>query len=102
MQTCTVVVANSTLKIRLYWAGQGTTGIIGKGVYGPLISAISVYNPGKLSSFELHVSCLNDWESRHKLYSLFCVCFAFIDVKEIDTDVARHVSASALILFSNV
>ncbi|KAL4312993.1 hypothetical protein GQ457_01G003560 [Hibiscus cannabinus] len=39
-----VSVTNSTLEIRLHWAGKGTTGIPVRGVYGPLISAISV-NP---------------------------------------------------------
>ncbi|TYI96146.1 hypothetical protein E1A91_D01G050000v1 [Gossypium mustelinum] len=39
-----VTVTNSTLEIRLHWAGKGTTGIPVRGVYGPLISAISV-NP---------------------------------------------------------
>ncbi|KAK3424567.1 hypothetical protein EUGRSUZ_F01359 [Eucalyptus grandis] len=34
-----------TLEIRFYWAGKGTTAIPDRGVYGPLISAISVY-PG--------------------------------------------------------
>nr|XP_043618687.1 probable leucine-rich repeat receptor-like serine/threonine-protein kinase At3g14840 [Erigeron canadensis] len=38
------VEVNSTLEIRLYWAGNGTTNIPSRGVYGPLISAISV-NP---------------------------------------------------------
>ncbi|GLT38037.1 hypothetical protein SLA2020_123080 [Shorea laevis] len=38
------VVINGTLEIRLYWTGRGTTAIPDKGVYGPLISAISV-NP---------------------------------------------------------
>ncbi|CAL5403110.1 unnamed protein product [Camellia sinensis] len=37
-------VTKSTLDIRFYWAGKGTTSIPKKGVYGPLISAISV-NP---------------------------------------------------------
>ncbi|KAJ7981873.1 putative Kinase [Quillaja saponaria] len=36
------VVTNNTLEIRLYWAGKGTTSIPDEGVYGPLISAISV------------------------------------------------------------
>ncbi|EOY13460.1 Leucine-rich repeat transmembrane protein kinase [Theobroma cacao] len=39
-----VAVTNSTLEIRFHWAGKGTTGIPVRGVYGPLISAISV-NP---------------------------------------------------------
>ncbi|KAJ7981874.1 LRR receptor-like kinase [Quillaja saponaria] len=38
----TAVVTNNTLEIRLYWAGKGTTSIPDEGVYGPLISAISV------------------------------------------------------------
>lgn len=42
----TAVVNGGTLEIRFYWAGKGTTGIPIRGVYGPLISAISV-NPGK-------------------------------------------------------
>ena len=39
-------VNNNTLEIRFYWAGKGTTGIPERGVYGPLISAISVL-PGR-------------------------------------------------------
>ncbi|GJZ49608.1 probable leucine-rich repeat receptor-like serine/threonine-protein kinase [Tanacetum coccineum] len=31
----------TTLEIRLYWAGKGTINISKRGVYGPLISAIS-------------------------------------------------------------
>ncbi|XP_022739516.1 probable LRR receptor-like serine/threonine-protein kinase At1g07650 isoform X2 [Durio zibethinus] len=38
----TAVVTRNTLKIHLYWAGRGTTGIPARGMYGPLISAISV------------------------------------------------------------
>ncbi|KAJ0102950.1 hypothetical protein Patl1_04932 [Pistacia atlantica] len=37
-----VAVTNSTLDIRFYWAGNGTIGIPYRGIYGPLISAISV------------------------------------------------------------
>lgn len=37
-----VSVTSHTLKIHLYWPGKGTTGIPVRGVYGPLISAISV------------------------------------------------------------
>ncbi|KAL5839237.1 hypothetical protein ACOSQ4_011845 [Xanthoceras sorbifolium] len=35
-------VTDNTLAIRLYWAGKGTTIIPSRGIYGPLISAISV------------------------------------------------------------
>lgn len=38
----TASVTSHTLKIHFYWAGKGTTGIPLRGVYGPLISAISV------------------------------------------------------------
>ncbi|XP_062169066.1 probable leucine-rich repeat receptor-like serine/threonine-protein kinase At3g14840 [Alnus glutinosa] len=44
----TAAVTNNTLEIRLYWAGKGTTDIPKKGVYGPLISAISVVNPDNI------------------------------------------------------
>lgn len=37
-----VTVTNGILEIRFYWAGKGTTRIPVRGVYGPLISAISV------------------------------------------------------------
>jgi hypothetical protein len=37
-----VNVTDHTLKIGLRWAGKGTTGIPIRGVYGPMISAISV------------------------------------------------------------
>ncbi|KAK9268330.1 hypothetical protein L1049_000078 [Liquidambar formosana] len=36
------MVNSGTLEIRFYWAGKGTTAIPEWGVYGPLISAISV------------------------------------------------------------
>ena len=45
----TVSVTSHTLKIHLYWAGRGTTGIPFRGTYGPLISAISV-DPSMLST----------------------------------------------------
>ncbi|XP_077226946.1 leucine-rich repeat transmembrane protein kinase isoform X2 [Tasmannia lanceolata] len=38
----TAVVTSHTLEIHFYWAGKGTTSIPSRGVYGPLISAISV------------------------------------------------------------
>lgn len=42
VKTFTSTVTSHTLKIHFYWAGKGTTGIPVRGVYGPLISAISV------------------------------------------------------------
>ncbi|KAK3025489.1 hypothetical protein RJ639_041570 [Escallonia herrerae] len=41
------LVTNGTLEIRLYWAGKGTIAIPVRGVYGPLISAISVVSDRK-------------------------------------------------------
>lgn len=38
----TANVSNHILEIRFQWAGKGTTAIPSGGVYGPLISAISV------------------------------------------------------------
>ncbi|KAF8035276.1 hypothetical protein BT93_C1333 [Corymbia citriodora subsp. variegata] len=47
------IVTDGTLEIRFYWAGKGTYAIPNRGVYGPLISAISVYPgfdpPGSIS-----------------------------------------------------
>ncbi|XP_042479270.1 probable LRR receptor-like serine/threonine-protein kinase At1g53440 isoform X2 [Macadamia integrifolia] len=37
-----VIVSGNTLEIHLYWSGKGTNAIPSRGVYGPLISAISV------------------------------------------------------------
>ncbi|KAI4333513.1 hypothetical protein L6164_018307 [Bauhinia variegata] len=37
-----VDVNDSTVEIHLYWAGKGTTAVPNRGVYGPLISAITV------------------------------------------------------------
>ncbi|KAK3405535.1 hypothetical protein EUGRSUZ_K01762 [Eucalyptus grandis] len=45
MRNFAAIVTKGTLEIRFYWAGKGTTAIPDGGVYGPLISAISVY-PG--------------------------------------------------------
>ena len=43
-------VTENILEIRFYWAGKGTTRIPDRGVYGPLISAISV-DPSKYFVF---------------------------------------------------
>lgn len=37
-----VHVTNNSLKISLRWAGKGTTSLPIRGVYGPMISAITV------------------------------------------------------------
>lgn len=37
-----ISVTNNVLEIRFYFAGKGTTRIPDRGVYGPLVSAISV------------------------------------------------------------
>ena len=37
-----ISVANIVLEIRFYWAGKGTMRIPDRGVYGPLISAVSM------------------------------------------------------------
>lgn len=47
----TAIVTDNTLDIRFYWAGKGTTGIPVRGVYGPLISAISV-DPSKFPTLQ--------------------------------------------------
>ncbi|KAE9621595.1 putative protein kinase RLK-Pelle-DLSV family [Lupinus albus] len=48
------IVTNTTLEIRLYWAGKGTTSLPYRSVYGPLISAISVKS--EVRDLDLHTS----------------------------------------------
>lgn len=50
LQFNNISVINHVLEIRFYWAGKGTTRIPDRGVYGPLISAISVYSDLKYCS----------------------------------------------------
>lgn len=42
-----VMITDGKLEIRLFWAGKGTQGLPTRGVYGALISAVSV-DPSKL------------------------------------------------------
>ncbi|GMH27932.1 hypothetical protein Nepgr_029775 [Nepenthes gracilis] len=42
MNFTNILVNGSTLEISLYWAGKGTTYVPKRGVYGPLISAITI------------------------------------------------------------
>jgi hypothetical protein len=51
-QVLNVNVTNNMLEIRFYFAGKGTTRIPDRGVYGPIISAISVFS-GKLYVWHL-------------------------------------------------
>lgn len=71
-----VDVNDSTLEIHLYWAGKGTTAIPDRGVYGPLISAISV-TPSKFFSyyylFPIFLSTTNSCH-RHVLYEFLLCC----------------------------
>lgn len=52
-------VQNGTLEIRFQWAGRGTNALPERGVYGPLVSAISAVNPSKLHphyiSYQLYI-----------------------------------------------
>ncbi|KAL3733940.1 hypothetical protein ACJRO7_023316 [Eucalyptus globulus] len=52
----TANVTKGTLEIRLYWAGKGTNAIPTRGVYGPLISAISVYPGFKIQGESASIS----------------------------------------------
>ncbi|KAI9083481.1 hypothetical protein K1719_034423 [Acacia pycnantha] len=51
-----VDVNDTTLEIHLYWAGKGTTAVPTRGVYGPLISAITVTPNFKVPSQGLSVN----------------------------------------------
>ncbi|XP_020202017.1 probable LRR receptor-like serine/threonine-protein kinase RFK1 isoform X1 [Cajanus cajan] len=45
-----ISITNNVLEIRFYWAGKGTTRIPDAGVYGPLVSAISVVSNSRVCS----------------------------------------------------
>ncbi|XP_009772943.1 probable LRR receptor-like serine/threonine-protein kinase At1g53430 [Nicotiana sylvestris] len=53
-----VFVNGSTLEIHLYWTGKGTTAIPDRGVYGPLISAITVTPNYNIDTGRLHVGAV--------------------------------------------
>lgn len=55
----TAIVEDHTLKIKLYWAGKGTTGIPSRGTYGPLISAIAVLPSKFLGFLVFHLRCVS-------------------------------------------
>ncbi|KDO77959.1 hypothetical protein CISIN_1g045835mg, partial [Citrus sinensis] len=40
-----VTVTNHIIEIRFHWAGKGTTALPKRGIYGPLVSAISLNDP---------------------------------------------------------
>ena len=42
-----VTVTNHIIEIRFHWAGKGTTALPKRGVYGPLVSAISLNDPSE-------------------------------------------------------
>ncbi|RZC71879.1 hypothetical protein C5167_035109 [Papaver somniferum] len=102
IKTFNVSVTSNSLEIRLYWAGKGTQRIPEAGFYGPLVSAISVLNPGATFCFyylctlfltfaiqtssDLHSCCMFDSSTRGKNISVGAVagiiaavlCFVFI------------------------
>jgi hypothetical protein len=58
METNAVQVKNKTLEIRFHWSAKGTTASPKRGVYGPLISAISIES-GNLLKLHHTVLCLS-------------------------------------------
>lgn len=52
------VDVTTSLEIRFYWAGNGTTNIPTRGVYGPLISSISVDPSKLLTSCMFWIACI--------------------------------------------
>ncbi|XP_004309629.1 PREDICTED: probable LRR receptor-like serine/threonine-protein kinase At1g07650-like [Fragaria vesca subsp. vesca] len=54
-ETKAVQVKNKTLEIRFHWSGKGTTASPRRGIYGPLISAISIESEFKHSKRKIYV-----------------------------------------------
>ena len=77
VDTKAVQVANRSLEIRFHWSGKGTTASPERGVYGPLISAISI-EPGKL--LNLHINGFMSVKLHYRFwYKLFCTQSSIID-----------------------
>ncbi|KAB2006266.1 hypothetical protein ES319_D11G332400v1 [Gossypium barbadense] len=66
-------VTDGTLEIHFRWAGKGTTSVPERGIYGPLISGISIFNPGwfstSIDSYCLRLIAFSRKFREQKLYS---------------------------------
>ncbi|KAF7145859.1 hypothetical protein RHSIM_Rhsim04G0035500 [Rhododendron simsii] len=81
-----ILVNGSTLEIHLYWRGKGTTAIPGRGVYGPLISAITITPSGYYLLF------------RVSLFFFYAPALSGTDFPlPIDFDVSTGLSAGAIV-----
>ncbi|KAK4255943.1 hypothetical protein QN277_008868 [Acacia crassicarpa] len=68
-----VDVNDNSLEIHLYWAGKGTTAIPNRGVYGPLISAISI-----TPNFKVPAKGLSGGTIAGIVVAVICVIFILI------------------------
>jgi hypothetical protein len=72
-----VDVNDSTLEIHLSWAGKGTNAIPMRGVYGPLISAITV-TPSKSFSYLICMHCrVKKILCMHPIIFIHCVTLLY-------------------------
>lgn len=81
VQSFKALVKNRTLEIRFQYTGKGTTSIPHRGVYGPLVSAISVES-GMTARL-----CLTRFYAISFLFLLVC-CFFFFFFKTLE--VSEH------------
>ncbi|BFG27994.1 hypothetical protein CerSpe_142680 [Prunus speciosa] len=86
-----VSVTNNILEIRFYFAGKGTTRIPDRGVYGPLISAISVK-----SGRENHLKL--DWPTRRNICIGIARGLAFLHEESVLKIVHRDIKATNVLL----
>ncbi|KAK4770742.1 hypothetical protein SAY87_031274 [Trapa incisa] len=68
LKVLNVSVVNNHMEIRLIWGGKGTTRIPRRGVYGPIISAISIISDSK--------SCSSHHRHHIKPYIIAGICAA--------------------------
>ncbi|KAJ8616568.1 hypothetical protein MRB53_035940 [Persea americana] len=71
----TANVTTNTLEIRFYWAGKGTQSLPNRGVYGPLISAISVESGTSCGDKRISAGAVIGIVA-----SVFCVIFLIIGI----------------------
>ncbi|KAK0577880.1 hypothetical protein LWI29_001696 [Acer saccharum] len=92
IKTFNATVTENTLEIRLYWAGKGTTVIPIRGIYGPLISAISVCRGSEASTLRL------DWATRQKICVGIARGLAFLHEESTIKIVHRDIKATNVLL----
>ncbi|KAL0900081.1 hypothetical protein Bca101_084042 [Brassica carinata] len=88
-----VVITDGKLEIRLFWAGKGTQGLPTRGVYGALISAVSV-DPNFIPETQIRL----DWPTRQKICVGIARGLAYLHEESRLKIVHRDIKATNILL----